>query len=152
MSRAQPLSLAEQELLDRYRVDPAVRAFVDRLSDLTDRQIECVTKSDAVSADLARELGWPPIKTYIIDAVGTELVKIGKSYDVETRMRAMQGGSPARLSILRIIPFNCERAMHQRYAQLRQHGEWFLFDVDMLTDVFHGDLLAEAKAVIAEAA
>lgn len=74
--------------------------------------------------------------TYVIGAQGMPLVKIGKSFNPNHRMHTFQEGSPIPLEMLRIIPFDCERQMHAKYAHLRRHREWFTFDPAMLTDEF----------------
>lgn len=59
---------------------------------------------------------------------GGQLVKIGKADDPIARMKGHQCGSPVRLSILGLLygPIEAERALHKRFHEQRQYGEWFL--------------------------
>jgi hypothetical protein len=54
-------------------------------------------------------------------------IKIGYAVDVAARMKELQCGNPARLQLLGVIaaaPAD-ERAMHQRFSESREEGEWF---------------------------
>lgn len=123
------------------------RGYIERYMVLHQKALSVAAEAAIAEAGLASELGLPPIKTYIIGGKGARLVKIGKSYDVNARVRALQSGSPVELEIMRVIPFDCERAMHVKYAHLRRHGEWFDLDLDMLTDLFSGPLVEQARAM-----
>jgi len=148
----QPTDVEVRALARRSKSDPQLMSFVNRLLDIHYKQVANVAKLAVEEAGLARELGWPAISTYVVEGGKSRLVKIGRSQDVPARIRTLQASSPATLKVLRVIPFDCERAMHHRYAHLRRHGEWFEFDLDMLTDTFSEELLTEARALIAEAA
>jgi hypothetical protein len=58
---------------------------------------------------------------------GGDLVKIGKSFDVEARLRGLQCGSPVRLTLLGTVPgyTELEAALHSHFAGRRTNGEWF---------------------------
>lgn len=60
------------------------------------------------------------------------MVKIGVADKPEERRRMLQVGSPAILSILGVMETDdapaLERDLHQRFADLRAHGEWFRLD------------------------
>lgn len=57
------------------------------------------------------------------------LVKIGIAKDLETRMRALQLGSPVPVTLLlaKIIKNgkDLETDLHSQFAAYRAHGEWF---------------------------
>lgn len=67
---------------------------------------------------------------YFAQDTDSQLIKIGrvKNFeDVEARINALQLGSPVKLNILTVL--NCnphyETKLHQKFAHLRVHGEWF---------------------------
>ncbi|QPJ96943.1 GIY-YIG nuclease family protein [Streptomyces clavuligerus] len=69
---------------------------------------------------------------YLIGAPGGGLVKVGTTTQLARRLRALQLSSPVPLAILWSAPGgrSMEAALHLRFAQLRQHGEWFDFGSD----------------------
>lgn len=73
---------------------------------------------------------------YIIRAESTGKVKIGRSKNPDQRLACLQMASPDHLTIVRLIEgagrFE-ETWLHQRFGQLRRHGEWFDFDEEMLS-------------------
>jgi hypothetical protein len=64
---------------------------------------------------------------YYIEAKGSDLIKIGTSHNVHSRLATFQATSPAKLSVL----FTCsggqkqEAMLHRRFKAHRQHREWF---------------------------
>jgi hypothetical protein len=69
--------------------------------------------------------GW----VYLIGAAdGTGPTKIGKSIDVKSRLANLQSGSPVPLTVLWVTPggYAVEARLHSIYADVRQHGEWFM--------------------------
>ena len=72
---------------------------------------------------------------YFIRAGKQGLVKIGLAQEPEKRLRELQSGSPVRLSIIRVIQggHETESWLHRHFAALRQHGEWFTFNDEMLS-------------------
>jgi hypothetical protein len=75
---------------------------------------------------------------YMIQAGGEHgPVKIGVTDDVEKRLIGMQTGNHLRLAVMRLFeggPVE-ERALHQRFDDLRLNGEWFSFSKAMLGDL-----------------
>lgn len=73
--------------------------------------------------------------TYIIRAGLTGPVKIGKADDVERRRAELQTAHHEELYVIRVIDtaFDAEPLFHQRFADRRIRGEWFEFDLEMLT-------------------
>lgn len=67
----------------------------------------------------------------------TGLAKIGHSYDPWQRLRALQSTSPVQLAIVRVVDGGqkTEAWLHRRFADYRQHGEWFALTDEMLTIV-----------------
>lgn len=63
--------------------------------------------------------------TYFIQHPKTSLIKIGKSVCPESRLLQLEGGAGARLKLLGSIAGDKEKELHEKFAHLRQHGEWF---------------------------
>ena len=86
-----------------------------------------------------------PGEVYVIEAVGTGLVKIGRGLSATRRVRALSTGTPYPLRLLRTVPVADsqaqERALHARYGEFRRRGEWFALPADLL-----GELLDEQFA------
>ena len=64
---------------------------------------------------------------YFIESSMTGLIKIGRSVDPESRLRALQTASPDKLTLLKAIPEQVvsESELHERFSHLRRQGEWF---------------------------
>jgi hypothetical protein len=81
---------------------------------------------------LARKLlGRPdytgPHRVYFIQGEGGGPIKIGHATYVKSRLKELQSGSPVKLVVLATTPGREreERALHDRFASHRLHGEWF---------------------------
>lgn len=113
------------------------------LADLTDykrrdKQIEALVAMEIPfrvdvlgSVRVRREDLWRGVRLtrlYLIRSEGRpRYLKIGISDDPERRVRDLQTGSPALLTLLAHIT-GCkerERYLHRRFRHLRAHGEWF---------------------------
>jgi hypothetical protein len=66
--------------------------------------------------------------TYVIEAVGTGTVKIGKSTNVGARMATLQTSTPSELRLVAVLKGDIENNLHRRFAAHRLNGEWFRFD------------------------
>ena len=64
-------------------------------------------------------------KTYIVKKRGTNEIKIGKTVDVEFRVKTLQNQSGCKLDILCVIEKNIENMLHKQFAEFRTVGEWF---------------------------
>lgn len=75
----------------------------------------------------ARALGIEE-RVYFLQAEDGGPIKIGYSRDVGKRVRTLQAGSSRRLRVLAMLPggADTEARLHERYASLRCHGEWFV--------------------------
>lgn len=62
---------------------------------------------------------------YVVESGG--LLKIGTSTDVERRLRSLQSGSAAVLTVIGVMDGGRleEQALHTEFAGSRLHGEWF---------------------------
>jgi Meiotically up-regulated gene 113 len=66
-------------------------------------------------------------RVYFVEAVGTDMIKIGYAMNIDTRMRSLLTASavPLRLvATLRGGPI-LEGRLHIQLAEHRAHGEWF---------------------------
>jgi hypothetical protein len=59
---------------------------------------------------------------------GAGLIKIGVTTNLTSRLRAIRNSSPVSVEVLATMP-GCgifkEMQLHDRFAALRRHGEWF---------------------------
>ncbi|UNZ20599.1 GIY-YIG nuclease family protein [Streptomyces sp. 891-h] len=71
---------------------------------------------------------------YVIGVPGSSTVKIGRSVDVQKRLKEIQRMSPVPLQVLWIHPggHELETNLHRHFKARRSHGEWFTFDDDPL--------------------
>ena len=63
--------------------------------------------------------------TYFVRHPKTKLIKIGKTIDVESRIKSLECGSGGKLHILAVLNGNKERELHKKFSNSRVHGEWF---------------------------
>lgn len=75
---------------------------------------------------------------YFIGANDIKMVKIGKSKNVEQRIKDLQLASPVALSLLLLIPYEseedaykAEREFHHTFNEYRTVGEWFNIKGDL---------------------
>ena len=64
-------------------------------------------------------------RTYIVKHPLTGLLKIGRSVDVEGRIKSLQTGAGAILSVMAVLDGDRETELHGKFSHLREHGEWF---------------------------
>lgn len=78
--------------------------------------------------------GQPNSGVYFVQGVDGGPIKIGYSWDVQTRVSALGVGSPVRLRVLAVIVGTGadEQELHQLLAVHRLHGEWFAPHSDVL--------------------
>jgi hypothetical protein len=64
---------------------------------------------------------------YFVEAVGTGLVKIGFTKNVNDRLCSLRRGNATELRLLKVLPggLNAEAACHARWDPHRVRGEWF---------------------------
>jgi hypothetical protein len=63
--------------------------------------------------------------TYLIEAVGSGLVKIGVARDIKSRLLKLQYPCPVELRVIGISDDNVESRLHAELDAFRAHGEWF---------------------------
>lgn len=71
---------------------------------------------------------------YFIQAESGGPIKIGYTSDIRTRVSSLSASSPTPLRVLATVPGGAavERSLHLRFRRLRQHGEWFTPDADLI--------------------
>lgn len=75
--------------------------------------------------------------TYIIEAVGERLYKIGRTGgSAEARLQRLRTGSPVPLELVLVLDHpGWEDVLHHHFRDKRRHGEWFALtrcDIDTL--------------------
>lgn len=65
------------------------------------------------------------MRTYVVVACGTWMVKIGRSNNVRSRLGSMASGCPFRLHVLHALPGDHEAWLHEDLAKYRSRLEWF---------------------------
>lgn len=83
------------------------------------------------------------ISTYVIEAVGTGTVKIGKSGDVRARIAQLQTSNANELRLIANLRGDVERMLHSHLVDHRVTGEWFRWTPEVQAAI---DLLDKADA------
>jgi hypothetical protein len=70
---------------------------------------------------------------YLVCAVGTKRFKIGRTLNIQSRIKKLQTGCPFRLRyVYHAYVGNvnlCEIELHKKFDHLREIGEWFTFEL-----------------------
>jgi len=78
-------------------------------------------------------------KTYLIKAEGTDMYKIGYSFNVDSRKYGMDTDCPHETTIVNFvessIPTSIESFLHKRFKKNRSKREWFKFDETEIKEV-----------------
>jgi hypothetical protein len=72
-------------------------------------------------------------QVYFLKAPAVNLIKIGFSIDPERRLNEVRLISPTPVEFMGSIrgDYEEERALHQKFAHLHSHGEWFVAASDL---------------------
>jgi hypothetical protein len=64
---------------------------------------------------------------YAIESLGSGLVKLGLTINVEKRMKDLQTGSPSPLHFIGAFPgdHRTEKHIHKKYNKYWESGEWY---------------------------
>jgi len=65
------------------------------------------------------------VKTYIFKKEGTSILKIGRTRDLEKRLRVLTTSSGCNLEVVAIFYGDIEKLLHYKFSHLRTIGEWF---------------------------
>ena len=71
----------------------------------------------------------PSTKTYLIRS--GDYCKIGKAVNVRKRLAELQCGNPLPLDLIHAHGHDCEKELHERFAPMREKGEWFRIEGDL---------------------
>jgi hypothetical protein len=92
----------------------------------------------ASSAKLSVSTDREPSHLYVISCKGTEIFKIGRAYNVLSRLSGLKTGCPYELELVKTYE-NCgeyERAAHLELCKFRMNGEWFSGSVvELMTQI-----------------
>lgn len=79
--------------------------------------------------------GW----CYLYVVQGGDLVKIGHTTRLSSRLKALRTANGTPVTLLALVPAHpaMEKAIHQRFAHLRASGEWFRVDGELLAYIDH---------------
>lgn len=71
---------------------------------------------------------------YFIRKGKTGPIKIGRTSDIENRLKGLQTGSELKLNLIKTIPGNpkLEAYLHEKFKSIRLEGEWFSPDNNLL--------------------
>ncbi|MEU0783494.1 GIY-YIG nuclease family protein [Streptomyces sp. NPDC006173] len=74
----------------------------------------------------------PQEVVYVLGALGSFTVKIGRTTNLQKRVAEIQRMSPVPLAALWSCPggHRLETNLHRHFKAARTHGEWFAFDTD----------------------
>lgn len=79
---------------------------------------------------------WKPKgpKGFIYFVQAGDSIKIGFAKNWQQRLQSLQTGNSRRLKVLRVIAGDLadEKKIHKRFHGLRQSGEWFMADAELL--------------------
>jgi hypothetical protein len=126
-----------REISRMSRTDPSLCVWLDRLVEQgirMSRLVKCEHKRFRGGSGQRGDYGW----TYVIDAPGTGLAKIGycATGALARRLRDLQSGSPVRLELVALANggTQLEALWHQEHREHRRHLEWF--DSSVIVPVF----------------
>lgn len=76
---------------------------------------------------------------------GGDLIKIGKTNNLRSRLSGLQNGSSHPLEILLVLADTgaLEKVLHRRFAKARAHGEWFRAEPKLLAYIERERMEAE---------
>lgn len=76
-------------------------------------------------------------RIYFLHAPSARAIKIGISIDIDKRIQSLRSGSPVSLTLLGTIAGGAdeEKEIHNRWAHIRMHGEWFSATSELLDDI-----------------
>ena len=74
------------------------------------------------------------MSVYFVATECRQFVKIGRTGQLEARLKALRNSCPLRLDVLKVLPGRqvTERVYHETFSDSRIHGEWFRADDEML--------------------
>ena len=74
-------------------------------------------------------------RTYVIEAIGAGLIKIGCASNINDRLKHLQFTCPIELRVVAVSDENVERRLHDMLRPHRAHGEWFRQSSEVMSTV-----------------
>lgn len=110
---------------------------------------------DKLKKDLAscrssrRRNALPTADTVYFISNGTH-IKIGKTWNVTARIKALQTASSNKLTLLGIVPISeyPEEQLHKKFSHLNSSGEWFFPEDELLQFIAETTSLPNESAVV----
>lgn len=89
---------------------------------------------------------------YFVKSQALDLVKIGYTNDLNTRMSQLRAESADMLEIIRAIPgrLDAEFWLHEYFRHMRLRGEWFVPHPEMMTVLPPAALMVNAPTAAAD--
>jgi Rha family phage regulatory protein len=69
--------------------------------------------------------------TYFILNPMNNLIKIGRTKNIDDRLSTLEKMNGCTLKLLLIINNNCEKEMHIKFKKYRKFGEWFIYSQEI---------------------
>jgi len=128
--------------LRAYRIVDGKRRYVNKHFQGTIEEAEKALEEwqrVAPSPDPSQRSSPAFVYAIVPDVVNPLLVKIGRTSNVQSRLKGLATGSPVKLRILswwkpRSI-YSSEWYLHWKYRDQRSHGEWFHTTEEMLQEL-----------------
>lgn len=89
------------------------------------------------------------VKTYVFRKEGTFVLKIGRTKNIEKRLRTLTTMSGCKLDVVAVIDGDIERLLHSKFSHLRMIGEWFN-DSNGEVECFLKDEINTSKLIASE--
>ena len=127
MSEACDLIDDAVDMIDKIRlisnVQPHIKPMLKSLERLLRMYEGCTVVR--TMADKERTQHRIDSSTYLIRNPSTNLLKIGKTTNMKSRLESLQCGAGNKLEVIAVINENIERDMHVKFSELREFNEWF---------------------------
>jgi len=84
------------------------------------------------------------VKTYVVKRPNEPIVKIGKTINIDRRIRTLSTMNGCNLDVIAVLDCDIESLMHTKFAHLRTVGEWFDFSTNEIAS-----FLSDEKEILA---
>ena len=122
----------KQMYFDRSEIE----AWMKRNRYDTNDEIDAQARARAASYIVRKSLEdkKPPMKTYIMYDKSANLYKIGRSRNIDDRLKDLRTGNPS-IILIAYLDSDKETELHQRLALQRVENEWFEFGKRTLDNI-----------------
>ena len=119
----------------------ALKCELDELYTLVSEEEHQQIQKDEQSRNEKLKKGY----VYFIRNPHTELIKIGKTRDVEVRLNQLSYEFKQRLELIGAIPYEdsakAERKLHVMFGDCRKTGEWFDIKIEDVAEILEKELV-----------